>query len=205
MNSTATSDITSEPASVVPTERPLAAGSADGREPVADGPPFLGNDCDRYNNLLACVRETLAPVDVLEQLWMHDVVDLAWESMELRRLRAGLMKAAEGEGMKLLLGQFTEQPANLAGRWLNREESGVRLVQEKLARAGMTGDHVAASTFAARMNDFDRIDRMIAASEARRNAALRELARYRAGFASRLRRTLAALEEGGQGGPVAAT
>src|SRR5262249_6159684 len=150
--------------------------------------------------LLACVRETLTPADVLEQLWMRDIVDLAWEAMELRRLKADLLKAAEGEGMERLLQQFSLEPATRqARRWANRVEDAVKSVESTLARAGMNGDHVAASTFALRIADFERSDRMIAATETRRNAALRELDRYRATFAARIRQTLAAIDQGGEG------
>jgi hypothetical protein len=170
---------------------PTSSGGTDG----GTSPALAGKASVRYGELLACVRETLAPADVLEQLWMRDIVDLAWEAMELRKLKADLLKAAEGEGMKRLLEQFTHDPGgHKAKRWANRDADALRWIEPMLARAGMTADHVAASTFAARIADFERIERMIAATEVRRNAALRELDRYRATFAARLRQTLAAVE-----------
>jgi hypothetical protein len=48
-------------------------------------------------------------------------------------------------------------------------------------------DQAAARGFEARIEIFERIDRMAMAAEARRNAALRELERHRASLAQALR------------------
>ena len=48
-------------------------------------------------------------------------------------------------------------------------------------------DAVLAHTLALRIDDFDRIDRMIATAEARRSAVLREVERRRASLAQALR------------------
>jgi hypothetical protein len=55
--------------------------------------------------------------------------------------------------------------------------------------------HETARTFSARIGDFERIERMLTAAEVRRNGALRELDRYRASFALRLRRAVQAAED----------
>ena len=46
-----------------------------------------------------------------------------------------------------------------------------------------------------RIGDFERIERMMAATEARRHAALQQLDRHRASFALRLRRKLQEVED----------
>jgi len=51
-----------------------------------------------------------------------------------------------------------------------------------------------ARTLSENMDDIDRIDRMTMAAEARRNAALREIERYRENFGRRLRDAVDALE-----------
>jgi hypothetical protein len=162
------------------------------------GPPPLiaGERSAGYDELLARVCETLQPSDVLEQIWTRDIVDLAWEVFRLRRLKADLMSAAAWEGMAQLLEPLVDLPALAAKGWARREETNVRKVEAALANAGLTMDAVAARTFSARIGDFERIDRMTMAAEARRNAALHELDRHRASFALRLRRSLQAAEEG---------
>jgi hypothetical protein len=48
-------------------------------------------------------------------------------------------------------------------------------------------EHIIAETLAGRIDDIERIDRMIASAEQRRSAMLREVDRHRASLASRLR------------------
>jgi hypothetical protein len=163
---------------------------------LAGAPPLIeGESPAGYDELLARICETLQPSDVLEHIWMRDIVDLTWEAFRLRRLKANLMSAAAHEGMAEVLRPLVDSPEQLARSWARRSERAVRNVEAALAQAGSGMDAVAARTFSARIGDFERIERMLTAAEARRNAALRELDRHRASFALRLRRTVQAAEE----------
>jgi hypothetical protein len=177
---------------------PMPSGGPHQQTAAFAGPPPLiaGERAAGYDELLARVCETLQPSDVLEHIWTRDIVDLAWEVFRLRRLKADLMSAAAYEGMVRLLEPLVDLPALAAKGWARREETNVRKVEAALANAGLTMDAVAARTFSARIGDFERIDRMTMAAEARRNAALHELDRHRASFALRLRRSLQAAEDG---------
>ena len=158
------------------------------------GPPPLiaGERAAGYDELLARVCETLQPSDVLEHIWVRDIVDLVWEVYRLRRLKADLMSAAAHEGMAQLLKPLlpSVEPVGLARAWAARRENVVSMVEATLAAAGLTMDHVAAATLAVRIGDFERIERMTASAEGRRNSALHELDLHRASFALRLRRAL---------------
>jgi hypothetical protein len=161
------------------------------------GPPPLitGERAAGYDDLLARVTETLQPSDVLEHIWIRDIVDQTWEVFRLRRLKVDLMAAAAWEGMAKVLEPFAH-PAEEAGQsWARRDPDTVQKAEAALANAGLTMDHVAARTFSARIGDFERIARMAMAAEAGRNAALHELDLHRASFALRLRRALHAVEE----------
>ena len=58
-------------------------------------------------------------------------------------------------------------------------------------------DHVSRrKTLSAKLDDVERIDRMIANAEARRHVVLREIDRHRAAVAARLRAAAEAIEEG---------
>src|SRR4051794_40678372 len=59
-------------------ERPLIAGESEGE----------------YDDLLSKVTSAVAPADVIEAVWVKDIVDLIWESQRLRRLKASLLMAA---------------------------------------------------------------------------------------------------------------
>jgi hypothetical protein len=163
---------------------------------MAAAPPLIaGESSAGYDELLARICETLQPSDVLEQIWMRDIVDLVWEVFRLRRLKADLMAAAAHEGMAEVLRPLVDCPEQFAKGWARRSERTVTKVEAALAKAGSSMGAVAARTFSARIGDFERIERMLKAAEARRNGTLRELDRHRASFALRLRRTVQAAED----------
>ena len=62
------------------------------------------------------------------------------------------------------------------------------MVKKKLASAGLSMDAAMAHTLAAKITEIERIDRLSMNAEIRRNAALREIERHRAGFSQALRR-----------------
>ena len=61
--------------------------------PTLDPPPALleGEDEAAYEKLLAQVTAAVEPKDIIEEFWVRDVVDLAWEALRLRRLKADLL------------------------------------------------------------------------------------------------------------------
>ena len=74
----------------------------------------------------------------------------------------------------------------------------LKQVDAELVKANLTASHVAAYTLASRIHDFERIKRMTAAAETRREAALCRLDRHRSSLALRLRRELQQLEHDGR-------
>ena len=57
-------------------------------------PPLLGDeDPANYQKFLARVSKDIRPTDVLEEIWIRDIVDLSWEALRWRRLIASLLKA----------------------------------------------------------------------------------------------------------------
>src|SRR5258705_6029417 len=63
----------------------------------------------------------------------------------------------------------------VAQLWSARDEAAVATADNALAAAGLTIDAVMARTLSARIGDIERIERMMMAAEARRDAILREL------------------------------
>ncbi len=149
----------------------------------------LGDSTSAYDTLLARISENVGPSDPLEEIWIREVGDEVWESVRQRRLKAALMTACAREGVEQVLSNL-EVPNDykLVKRWAAREPEAIVEVDAILAGAGLGMDHVLALTQRRRINDFERFDRLIAAAQARRNVALREIAHYREHFAGRLRR-----------------
>jgi hypothetical protein len=63
----------------------------------------------------------------------------------------------------------------------------VAAVDAILAKAGLTMDAMMAQTLARNIDGVERIDRLVASAEARRNVALREIDRHRAALGAALR------------------
>jgi hypothetical protein len=148
-----------------------------------------GEDARQYDEIQTRFLATIKPKDVLEEMWTRDVVDLTWETLRMRRLKAGLLTSVMSEGvdkiLKLLLDW--EQAHELSEAWSARDPDAIKAVDALLAARGQTMELAAARGFEARIDIFERIDRMAMAAEARRNSALRELERHRASLAQALR------------------
>jgi hypothetical protein len=158
-------------------------------------PPLTGfEDAAAYDELLARIAGAVKPADVIEEMWVRDVVDLAWETLRLRRLKALLLTAAAPEGMVATLTPSigAEAARELAEEWAAGGRRAARRAEKFLAAAGLAPEAVTAHTLALRIDDVERIDRMIMLTEGRRAAALREIERHRAPLAQGLCRALAA-------------
>jgi hypothetical protein len=68
--------------------------------------------------------------------------------------------------------------------------SSIENLEQILAAAGLDSEAIWAQTLAVRLDDFERIDRMIMQKEVRRNGARREIDRGRAAAAERLRNAI---------------
>src|SRR5829696_251947 len=184
---------------VVPMPKKSVAVAGKAEVGVDLGPPVLleGEDLAQYERLLAQVTAAVEPVDVIEELWVRDVVDLAWEGLRLRRLKTDLLVASTRAGLDAVLEGLVglKELNDVVNGWYRRDPEIRRLVGEVLEAAGLSMDHVSAKTLSAKLDDVERIDRMIANAEARRHVVLREIDRHRAAVAARLRAVAEVIEE----------
>jgi hypothetical protein len=59
-------------------------------------PPLLaGEDAAGYDELLARISSAVKPSDVIEEIWVRDIVDLTWEIFRWRRLKTGILAMAQ--------------------------------------------------------------------------------------------------------------
>jgi hypothetical protein len=155
-------------------------------------PQFLeGDDPSEYDELLARISVTVKPADVLEEIWVSDIVNLTWEISQLRRLKANLITASTHLGVRAALIPMRLEMGEsfwLTKDWATGCADAINKVKGHLAAAGLSMDAVTALTFAAKIVEIERFDRMIMNAEIRRNAALREIERHRARFSQALRR-----------------
>jgi hypothetical protein len=138
------------------------------------------------------------PADILEEIWVRDIVDLVWEAWRLRRLKAALMAANAHRGLSAALDPLVEwsERKALVADWVAREPEAIKQIDQILASAGLTIDSVMAQTLSIKLDDIERIDRMTALAEARRNAILREIDGHRKILSQNLRRAVQHVEDG---------
>ena len=161
------------------------------------GPPPLldGESQEVYDALLARVTGTVNPKDIIEEIWVHDIVDLVWEILRLRRLRVALLSSSVGRGLHKLYNDRDEHGMyNLIAKWSAREPAAVKKVEQFLKAHRLTMDDVMAHSFVACLDEIERIDIAISRAEARRNAAQREIERRRSVFGQTLQRAVQQIE-----------
>jgi hypothetical protein len=84
----------------------------------------------------------------------------------------------------------------LVNEWVRRNPDAIKEVDRILASTDLTMDAVRAEMLSENIEHVERIDRMIAMVESRRNAALREVDRHRATLGQELRSTVREIEDG---------
>ena len=84
----------------------------------------------------------------------------------------------------------------LVQEYVRREPKAVTLIHELLTGAGKSMEAFMAEALAEKLDDIERIDRLIASAENRRDASLREIDRRRAVLGETLRRSVQEIEDG---------
>jgi hypothetical protein len=69
------------------------------------GPPLLmeGEDAAAYGQLLARICSVVKPVDIIEEIFIADLVSLEWEVLRWRRLKSSLIQACGREALQRFL------------------------------------------------------------------------------------------------------
>src|SRR5438105_295778 len=141
-----------------------------------------GENPRTYDDLLARFTAALKPVDIVEETWVRDVADLTWEVLRMRRLKANLLSSCAHQGLYEVVQVFDPEDAGRTPRaWAARNPQAIRRVDAALSTAGFSLDTVMAHTLSRRMGKIERIERMTAAAERRRDMAVQQIRRNRAG------------------------
>jgi hypothetical protein len=194
-----------------PSERTTSAADANRRAESASrpggrqlgvfgSPPLLeGEDTKAYKELASRFGAVVQPADILEEMWVQDVVDHTWEVIRLRGLLASLIGANMHKGLRETLVPLVGplQADTLAEAWAASPNPEVdEKIDKALASARLSMEAVRAQTYSLKLDDVERLDRLIGLAEARRNAALREIEWHREMLGQRLRRVVQQVEGG---------
>ena len=161
-------------------------------------PPLLPGEGEAdYVNLIARVVAVARPRDAIEEFLTRDAIDLTWEILRLRRMKVGLLRASMGSGIESVMrslgytgGYSPGSAKGIAAGWAAGEKSAKNEVASALRKAQLTMEDVMAETLEAKIDSFERFDRMLASSEVRRNNALREIDRHRAALGAAVRQAI---------------
>jgi hypothetical protein len=161
---------------------------------IAPAPLLPGEREADYVNLIARVVVAVArPRDAIEEFLTRDVIDLTWEILRLRRMKVGLLRASMGRGIESVMRSLGYNPVSageLAAGWASGEKSAKNEVAGTLQKAQLAIEDVMAKTLEGESDSFERFDRILASSEARRNNALREIDRHRAALGGAVRQAI---------------
>ena len=157
---------------------------------IAPAPLLPGEQEGDYAEFALAIVKAAHPKDAIEDLLTRDVIDLSWEVLRLRRLKAGLLRGAISSSISQVmyrLGYEEEFSGELAANWAAGKKAAQKTVAAALQKAQLTMEDVMAETLEGKIDSFERFDRMLASSEARRNNALREIERHRAALGAAVR------------------
>ena len=164
--------------------------------PLLGGSPLIrGENVRSYDELLERICATLQPRDSLEEIWIHDIVDLVWETFRLRRAKASLMTDAARRELERQLDTIHPGAHQITIEWAAGGADAAVEVERLLASTGLSMDRIVAHAMSNGLHNMERLDRMLVSVEGRRGAALRELDRHRAPLAQKLRCAIAQAED----------
>lgn len=179
-------------------QRPAVAALDSQLLEILGPPPILESESlDNYNALYDRVRSAVAPADIIEELWVRDVVDLSWDLLRLRRVKSKIFATQAHRGVRAILAPLNEYPRldDLVGGWAARNKVSMKEVEKTMRQAGFDQENLEAATLAASIDILERIDRLMWQAEGRRNDALSAIDRRREGLARRLRDAVAEIED----------
>lgn len=165
---------------------------------ILPAPPLPGEKQADYFDLAVRIVRAAKPRDAIEEFLVRDLVDLTWEVFRLRRVKAGILRASMDVGVQqALVGLGLEygKSRELGNSWAAGNASARNNVDGVLKKAGLTIDEAMAKTVEKKLDSFERLDRILASAEARRNNALREIDRRRDALARGVHRSIEEIED----------
>jgi hypothetical protein len=171
---------------------------------IAPAPLLPGESQGDYAEVALRIVKAAQPRDAIEEFLTRDVIELTWDILRLRRMKAGLLRATVGDGVRRILSRIEDVDDDYnerrnADRYAQDWARGIVSVRRGFAgmlkKAGLTMDDVIAEAFAKEIDSFERFDRMLASAEARRNNALREIDRHRSALCAAVRQVVDEVED----------
>jgi hypothetical protein len=122
------------------------------------GSPVLlaGEDDAAYHELLSRVHTTINPVDIIDEIFIADVVSLEWEVLRWRRLKSSLMRRRGLEALEQFLCQHLDYYEHYETHF---EQDLAEILQDNLAE-GQTEVDVPSLVHRCAENERDAVDKV---------------------------------------------
>jgi hypothetical protein len=177
-----------------------AANALDRVIAIAPAPLLPSEEEADYAEVAERFVSAAKPRDAIEEFLIRDAIDLTWEILRLRRAKVGILKASMNAGVEEVLNALIPTTSyrhwqELSSRRMAGEKSARKEVEAVLHKAKLSVDDVTAKTLESKLHSFERLDRVLASAEARRNIALREIDRHRSAFGAAVRQAIDEAED----------
>ena len=103
-------------------------------ELLGPAPLLKGENLKQYQALLSEIARTVKPADIMEWLWVKDIVDLTWDILRYRRLKAN---GIQNTGLEATCLNYTSTASALAA---------LHLIEQMQASAELRRNNAAATS-----------------------------------------------------------
>jgi hypothetical protein len=152
---------------------------------------------ETFDRIRDALDQEIQPRGILEQIYVEDIAYLTWEVLRLRRSKAAIVNLAFRDALKELItqlllepGQYThqlgDQPEELARDWFS-DPKIKKQIADLLREFDLDESAIEAEAIRKSADDLERIDRLMASAEVRRDKALVCVTQYRGDFGALLR------------------
>jgi hypothetical protein len=159
---------------------------------------------EEFEKLFDELKRDVEASSFIERMYVNDIAVLTWEIVRYRRDKAGIINAdfcraltnvlrpIMGPPMPVdsfdILNQRPDEAAELAHDWFNSKKNKDKVCR-LLNKADLDMQAVEAEAVRLNLANVEKLDRLLAAAEDRRDKAFRSIAWYRKSFAKKLRQS----------------
>jgi hypothetical protein len=166
--------------------------------------PLVFTECQvEFDRISDALEQLIKPDGIVEQMYVTDMAHYIWEILRLRRCKAQIINVNLHSVILEIIGDRA-QSGSIDWRSYKPQddiqitatefskpsfmgEEGNESALQTIDELGLDAAAVEAQAVRRSFSDLDRLERLLAALEARRDKALRRVAEYRAGLSQILR------------------
>ena len=160
-------------------------------------PLLITESKDEFDQIHNALDDQIKPRGIIEQMYVEDIAHLVWEVLRLRRSKVAIVNMAIRAALTKVITQLLLKPGGsyrevekraeeMAYKWFSDPDVKNQIAR-LLQKFDLNETAIQAEAFRESADDLERIDRLMASAEARRDKALVCIAQYRSDFGALLR------------------